>query len=94
MAIDSKSAAVICVLPPNSATYTGPTRASSGRLSMLSAPSIKCEGASTWVPVCDPSERTLTVAESPLDKSLRKSNLGPGSPSYVGMSGRNGTEMS
>ena len=45
-----------------STTTAGPQSASRDTLSIPGAPSMKCTGASTWVPVCTPNESLLTLA--------------------------------
>jgi len=48
---------------------------------MLFAPSMKCSGASMWVPVCEPSFRLETFAGSPRSVEAAEPMAMPGSPS-------------
>jgi hypothetical protein len=62
-----------------SSTTAGPTSTSSGTDSIVGAPSTKCAGASTWVPVCEPMSQRLTLPGSPaaIDSTIVFSGLRP-----------------
>ena len=76
-------------------TSASPKSASNGSERMPGAPSMKCAGASTCVPVCAPKLSTETFAASPREMAAHDPTSMPGSPSYTGVSpGAIGTLMS
>ena len=69
----------------------GPHRASTSSVSTPAAPSMKCRGASTCVPVCVPQHSALTLATSPAAIDRTSSSETAGSPSKTCIPGRTGT---
>ena len=86
----SAAASMSPAAPRASATSAGPTSASSGMRSIPGAPSMKWQGASTWVPVWVPSSIRLTFARSPAAIRVAGSIATAGSPSKVTIPVRSG----
>src|SRR6266545_244194 len=82
------------VTPVASTTRTGPTSTWRGSVSAAAAPSMKCAGASTCVPVWTPKSSRLTFAAAPSASALTRSSWTVGSPGYVTIPGRIATLMS